>query len=74
MEDPATIPQTEENIPLLAALAVKQAIRDALESGRSVTQARNGKIIERMPDGTERLIKEIEPDIPIKAGTVFQLR
>jgi hypothetical protein len=73
MDDPLSIPQTEENIPLLAALAVKLAIKDALTCGRSVTQARDGKIIERMPDGTERLIKEIDPPIQIKPGTVFRL-
>lgn len=74
MNAPENIPQTEENIPLLAALAVKQAIKDALESGRSVTQAKDGKIIERMPDGSERIIKLIEPPMAIKPGTVFPLR
>lgn len=49
----------EEQIPLMAEYATRIAYWQTLASGNSVLIAKNGKIIEVMPDGTEKFIKEI---------------
>lgn len=55
----------EAQIPYLAEQAVRQAYWDALASGDSVFIAEDGNIIEVMPDGTRKFVKEILK--PIKA-------
>lgn len=74
MNLPENIPQIEENIPLLASLAVRQAIEDALLEGRSVTQVKNGQIVERLGNGIERVIKAVDAPVSVESGTVFRLR
>ena len=49
----------EAQIPLLAELALRQAFWQSLASGHSVLIADNGKLVEVMPDGTRRFVKEI---------------
>ena len=49
----------EEQIPLLAEYALRQAYWRTLASGDSVLIAEEGKIMEVMPDGTKKFIKEI---------------
>ena len=56
--------QTEEQIPVLAELAVRQAYRDALAAGQSVLTADSGTIFEIFPDGTRREVKRINPPTP----------
>lgn len=61
----------EEKIPELAEMALKQAYWNALSSGRSVLESKNGTLIEVFPDGTEKKIKKLEPWIPVKKGQRF---
>ncbi len=57
----------EEQIPLLAESATRQAYWQTLASGDSVLIAKDGKIVEMMPDGTEKFVKEIaKPQIVYK--------
>jgi len=59
----------EAKIPELAALAFKLAEFEALTTRGKVVKAVNGKVIELYADGSTRVLKEIEPPMPIKPGT-----
>ena len=49
----------ENQIPILAELATKQAYWHALSSGSSVLIAEDGQLIEVFPDGSRIVRKEI---------------
>ena len=74
MNPPPKIPQTEENIPLLADIAVQRAYREALEAGQSVLTVQDDRLIEVFPDGSIREIKPIEPGIAVEPGQSASLR
>jgi hypothetical protein len=57
----------EQQIPIVAESAVKQAYWDTLASGEKVMIAENGQLIEVSPDGTRTVYKEI--DKPVKVNT-----
>jgi hypothetical protein len=61
----------EEHIPELAEAAVKQAYWQALASGSSVVESIDGLLVETFPDGTQRIIKSLEPDTPVTPGETF---
>ena len=67
-------PQTADQIPMLAAMATKQAYERALAAGQSVLIADNGALVEISPDGSRRVIRQIAPNIPVKAGQVISLQ
>jgi hypothetical protein len=50
----------EQQIPILAETATKQAYWQTLASGDKVMIAEDGKLIEVSPDGSRKIIKEIE--------------
>ena len=58
----------EEHIPELAESAVNQAYWQSLAAGNSVLESENGIIYERFPDGSSKMVKEIEPPTPIAIG------
>lgn len=68
-----TIRYLEEHIPDLAEVAIKQAYWKALASGNSVLKCRNGFLVKVYPDGTEEIIREIEPPVKIKIGTRLEI-
>jgi hypothetical protein len=70
----STLPQTEDQIPALAAMAVEQAFRDALAAGQSVLIAESGFLVEISPDGGRRVVKRIAPNIPVTAGQIISLK
>ncbi|MEI7586823.1 hypothetical protein [Runella sp.] len=49
----------EQQIPILAETATKQAYWQTLASGDKVMIAEDGKLIEVSPDGSRKIIKEI---------------
>ena len=49
----------EQQIPILAETAMKQAYWQTLTSGNSVMIAENGFLIEVSPDGSRKVVKEI---------------
>ncbi|MEC5318548.1 hypothetical protein VSX61_06290 [Brenneria populi subsp. brevivirga] len=50
----------------LGARASRQAIKDALSSGVSITYIQNGRIVRQAPDGTTEEIKSTESQETIK--------
>ena len=59
----------EQQIPLLAETATKQAYWQTLASGDKVMIAKNGQLIEVSPNGNRRIIREI--DKPIRVTNRF---
>jgi hypothetical protein len=55
----------ENQIPILAEYATKQAFWQALASGDSVLIAEDGKLIEVFPDGSRIFKKEIEKPVKV---------
>lgn len=74
MSAPENIPQTDENVPVLAKLAVKQAYHDAVIAGRTITKAEGGKLVETLPSGSVREIKQLEPTTKATPGQTYRLR
>lgn len=55
----------EEQIPLLAETATKQAYWQTLASGDKVIIAENGFLIEVSPDGSKKVVKEIGKPVKV---------
>jgi hypothetical protein len=55
----------EQQIPILAETATKQAYWQTLASGDKVMIAEDGKLIEVSPDGSRKIIKEIEKPMKV---------
>ena len=72
--DDEAIDYLENFIPELAALATRQAYLQALASGESVLIAENGQLIEIFPNGTKKIIKQLEPPIYIEVGSKFEIK
>ena len=49
----------EQQIPILAETAMRQAYWQTLTSGNSVMIAENGFLVEVSPDGSRKVVKEI---------------
>ena len=64
----------EEHIPEQATMALKQAYWQALSSGSSVLICENGDLIEKHPDGTQRVLKKIAPSTPTILGQKWEIR
>jgi hypothetical protein len=64
----------EAHIPELAEVAFKQAYWAALASGSSVLVSEHGYLVEVFPDGTRKVIKKLDPWIPVKRGQKLELR
>ncbi len=71
--DPS-LPQTEDQIPHLAAIAVERAYRNALDAGQVVLIADAGIIFEIYPDGSRREFKRIPPNVPATCGQIISLQ
>ena len=63
----------EENIPILADAAVKQAYWQALASSSSVLVCEDGALVEMFPDGTRKVLKQLEPQTEIIPGQRLEL-
>ncbi len=63
----------EEKIPLLADAAIKQAYRQALASGSSVLVCENDALVEIFPDGTRKVLKQLEPQTSATVGQRMEL-
>lgn len=55
----------EQQIPILAETATKQAYWQTLASGDKVMVAEDGKLIEVSPDGSRKIIKEIGKQLKV---------
>lgn len=74
MHSDETLDFLEEQIPTLAQSAVTVAYWEALSAGLSVLQVEEGHLIETSPDGTRRIIKEVEMGTSFPEGTLMSLR
>ncbi len=63
----------EEHIPILADAAVKQAYWQALATGSSVLVSEEGALVEIFPDGTRKVLKQLEPQTDVISGQRFEL-
>lgn len=63
----------EEHIPDLADAAVKQAYWQALATGSSVLVSEDGELVEIFPDGTRKVVKQLEPQIAVTVGQRLEL-
>ena len=61
----------EELIPTLAEGAFKQAFLQALASGSSVLECKNGVLFEVQPDGTEIVLEKLTPPTKFRKGQVL---
>ncbi|MEI8235180.1 MAG: hypothetical protein WCH57_10915 [Verrucomicrobiota bacterium] len=58
----------ENQIPALSGAAVNMAYANTLASGGSVLEAKGGAIYEIFSNGNQRLVKQIEPPVPVQQG------
>ena len=63
----------EEHIPDLADAAVKQAYWQALAAGSSVLVFEEGALVEIFPDGTRKVLKQLEPQTAVTSGQRLEL-
>ena len=73
MNDYEFLPQTDDDIPLLAAVAVRKARQHALAHGLSIVEAQGGFLVEVASDGTTRKIKEITPGLRVRRGQTYSM-
>lgn len=64
----------EEHIPEQATMALKQAYWQALASGSSVLICEDGNLIEKHPDGTQKILKKIPPATSAIPGQKWTIR
>jgi len=74
LENEASNDFLEAQIPALSASAVNVAYWRTLASGQSVLETENGAIYEVFPNGSKKLVKQIEPPIPVQYGQKIALR
>jgi hypothetical protein len=63
----------EEHIPDLADAALKQAYWQALATGSSVLVSEEGELVEIFPDGTRKVLKQLEPQTDVILGQRLEL-
>lgn len=63
----------EEHIPILADAAIKQAYWRALATGSSVLISEEGALVEIFPDGTRKVLKQLEPQTDVISGQRLEL-
>jgi hypothetical protein len=65
--------ELERRIPEWAEVALAQAYRRTLAAGYSVLVSDNGIIYEVFPDGTRKMIKQIEPPTLVVKGNKLKI-
>jgi hypothetical protein len=68
------IQQIESQFPAVSGSAFAAAREQALASGQSVLDSRDGIIYEIFPDGRKVAVKKIEPPTPVVSGSIFTIR
>jgi hypothetical protein len=64
----------ESRFPAASGSAFAAARERVLESGQSVLQSQDGVIYEVFPDGSRKVVKQIEPPILVEPGTTIAIR
>lgn len=65
--------ELEEQIPLKASMATRQAYQRAKSSGQTVVVSRAGLIVAELADGTEQILGLSKPRRKVKAGVAHVL-
>ncbi len=73
MSDP-DIQALESQFPAVSGQAFAAAREQVLASGQSVLQSEGGFVVRVYPDGRKEVVKQIEPPIRVKSGTLYTLR
>lgn len=68
-----SIQYLEKHIPILADAAVKQAYWQALATGSSVLICEDDVMVEIFPDGTRKVLKQLEPQTIATLGQCLEL-
>lgn len=63
----------EDVFPSLAVMAGRNAYQRALQAGQTVLIAEAGILYEVSPAGDRRIIKHLQPLIPVQAGRILKL-
>ncbi|WP_395718095.1 hypothetical protein [Prosthecobacter sp.] len=64
----------ESQFPAVSGQAFAAAREQVLASGQSVLQSEGGFVVRVYPDGRKEVVKQIEPPIRVKSGTVYTIR
>ena len=64
----------ESQFPAVSGQAFATAREQVLASGQSVLQSEGSFVFRVFPDGRKEMVKQIEPPIRVKSGTVYTLR
>jgi hypothetical protein len=64
----------EEHIPELAIAATQQAYWQALAFGNTVLVTENNMLIEKFPDGSQKIIRLLEPRMKVEQGKKIELK
>ena len=73
MQKPMKIEQTEEQIPLLAEQAIRQAVATAMAAGKSVLVTQNDIVYEVFADGSKQTLTHVSPRLHVEPGTIRTL-
>lgn len=63
----------DDAFPALAVRAGRDAYQRALQAGQTVLIAEGSVLYEVLPTGERRVIKQLQPLIPVQAGRVLKL-
>lgn len=72
--DESAAQRLEAQIPKLAKNATTLAYRRALTSGRSVLIAEAGAVVEVLPNGMRRTVKQIAPGVKMSKGQIIKIK
>ena len=67
------IEKLEREFPSESGAVFAAARERVLASGQTVLQSENGVLYELFPDGTKRLVKNLDPPLAVTPGTKIQL-
>lgn len=68
------IQRLESQFPPLSGVAFIAARKEALAAGLSVVESEEGVLYETFPDGSRKVVKQIEPPMPVAEGSIFTIR
>jgi len=63
----------ESQFPAASGSVFASAREEVLASGQNVLQSENGFIYEVSPNGTRRIVKQIEPPRPAQLGSIVYI-
>lgn len=65
--------QTEDQIPALAELAIRQTVASARAAGKSILITQDEVVYEVFADGSKHILTHVRPRLSVEPGTVRSL-